>query len=192
MPDSGLRAIPYKEHLIHTAVKAYLKRVSAAAPTRPRPAVRGAGSGASSGARRAPAVPVSASSAAAVARRRTVHGPQPRSYDLENERSARRSNALKSALSRKLADDGIVVSRISISSRTRPRSWSRPDRSRARAQGCCWSTRCTDNENLSWPRATTPAQDGRRARRSTSTTSSTAITSSSARRRSTPGGGAGR
>jgi large subunit ribosomal protein L4 len=107
LPESVF-AYPYKEHLIHSAVHAHLAaQRQGTHKVKQRGEVRGSnrklyrqkGTGraragrASSPLRRGGGV---------------VHGPQPRDYT--NKLSAReKRNALKSALSRKLADDGLLV-----------------------------------------------------------------------------------
>jgi len=99
---------PYKEHLVHTAVVSYLAAQRRGThKTKGRSEVRGGGrkpwrqkgtGRARIGSLRSPV-------------RRgggTVHGPQPRDY--ANQLSAReKRNALKSALSEKLKQDGILV-----------------------------------------------------------------------------------
>lgn len=99
---------PYKEHLIHTAVLSYLNAGRAgSASTKTRGEVRGSGAKPyrqkGTGRARAGTVksPLWRSGG-------TVHGPQPRSYaDKLTPREKR--NALKSVLSRRLAEDGLVV-----------------------------------------------------------------------------------
>jgi large subunit ribosomal protein L4 len=99
---------PYKEHLIHLAVQSYLAGLRAGThKTKTRAEVSGAGKKlwkqkgtgrARMGSLRSPIWRKGG----------TVHGPQPRSY--ENDLSVReKKNALKSVLSRKLADQQIVV-----------------------------------------------------------------------------------
>ncbi len=99
---------PYKEHLIHTAVQAYLAAQRAGThKTKIRSEVAGSGrkpwrqkgTGRSrSGSARSPLWRSGG----------VVHGPQPRSY--RTGLSAReKRNALKSALSRKLEEKGIIV-----------------------------------------------------------------------------------
>ncbi len=107
LPES-IFAYPYKEHLIHSAVQAYLAaQRQGTHKTKPR------GEVASSGRklyRQKGTGRARAGRASSPLRRGggTVHGPQPRSY--EKGLSAReKRNALKSALSRKLADDAILV-----------------------------------------------------------------------------------
>ncbi len=107
LPES-IFAYPYKEHLIHSAVQAYLAaQRQGTHKTKPRGEVAGSGRKLyrQKGTGRA-----RAGRASSPLRRGggTVHGPQPRSY--EKGLSAReKRNALKSALSRKLADDAILV-----------------------------------------------------------------------------------
>lgn len=99
---------PYKEHLIHLAVKSYLAAKRAGThKTKTRAEVRGSGKKlwrqkgtgrARMGSVRSPIWRKGG----------TVHGPQPRSY--QDKLSVReKKNALKSALSRKLADAEITV-----------------------------------------------------------------------------------
>jgi large subunit ribosomal protein L4 len=101
-------AYPYKEHLVHAAVVSYLAAQRAGThKVKGRSEVRGGGrkpwrqkgtGRARIGSLRSPT-------------RRgggTIHGPQPRDYT--NKLTVReKRNALKSALSRKLQDDGILV-----------------------------------------------------------------------------------
>lgn len=99
---------PYKEHLIHTAVRAYRAGLrSGSHKTKTRGEVSGSnrklwrqkGTGrARVGEIRSPLWRKGG----------TVHGPQPRSYAMKLSVREKR-NALKSALSRKLADEGILV-----------------------------------------------------------------------------------
>jgi large subunit ribosomal protein L4 len=99
---------PYNEHLIHSAVHSYLAaKRQGTHKTKQRGEVRGSGRKLyrQKGTGRA-----RAGRGSSPLRRGggTVHGPQPRSY--ANGLSAReKRNALKSALSRKLADDGLLV-----------------------------------------------------------------------------------
>ncbi len=101
-------AYPYKEHLIHLAVKSYLAAKRAGThKTKTRAEVRGSGKKlwrqkgtgrARMGSVRSPIWRKGG----------IVHGPQPRSY--QDKLSVReKKNALKSALSRKLADEQITV-----------------------------------------------------------------------------------
>lgn len=98
----------YKEHLIHLAVKSYLAgRRSGSAKTKVRSEVSGSGKKlwrqkgtgrARMGSLRSPIWRKGG----------TVHGPQPRDYS--TDLSAReKKNALKSALSRKVAEERLVV-----------------------------------------------------------------------------------
>ncbi len=99
---------PYKEHLIHTAVRAYqagLRRGTH--KTKVRSEVAGSGrklwrqkgtGRARMGSIRSPLWRKGG----------TVHGPQPRSYKMKLS-VREKKNALKSALSRKLADNGLLV-----------------------------------------------------------------------------------
>ena len=109
MPEAVF-AYPYKEHLVHLAVKAYLAAQRRGThKTKVRSEVAGSGrklwkqkgtGRARMGSIRSPLWRKGG----------TVHGPQPRSY--ETKLSVReKKNALKSALSRKLADEQIVVLR---------------------------------------------------------------------------------
>ena len=101
---------PYKEHLIYTAVKSYLaSQRRGTHKTKTRDEVAGSGKKLwrqkGTGRARVGSVrsPIWRSGG-------TVHGPQPRSY--ADKLSAReKRNALKSALSRKLADEQIMVLR---------------------------------------------------------------------------------
>ena len=107
LPESVF-AYPYKEHLIHSAVQAFLAaRRQGTHKTKQRGEVRGSGrklyrqkgTGRSRAGR---------SSSPLRRGGGVVHGPQPRSYEKGMSAQEKR-NALKSALSRKLADDGIMV-----------------------------------------------------------------------------------
>lgn len=99
---------PYKEHLIHLAVQAYLAGLRAGThKTKGRGEVSGAGKKlwkqkgtgrARMGSLRSPIWRKGG----------TVHGPQPRSYE-KGLSTREKRNALKSALSRKLAEERIVV-----------------------------------------------------------------------------------
>ena len=101
-------AYPYKEHLIHTVVRANLAaRRSGTHKAKPRAEVVGStrkpwrqkGTGrARAGSSKSPLWRGGG----------TVHGPLPRSYEMRLSAGEKR-NALKSALSRKLADEGLVV-----------------------------------------------------------------------------------
>lgn len=101
---------PYKEHLIHIAVKSYLAGLRRGThKTKTRAEVAGSGRKLwrqkGTGRARVGSVrsPIWRSGG-------TVHGPQPRSY--ADKLSVReKKNALKSALSRKLADEQILVVR---------------------------------------------------------------------------------
>jgi large subunit ribosomal protein L4 len=107
LPDSVF-GYPYKEHLIHTVVQAILAGQRAGThKTKPRGEVSGAGrklwkqkgtGRARVGSLRSPLWRKGG----------TVHGPQPRSYEKDVSVREKR-NALKSALSKKLADGGMVV-----------------------------------------------------------------------------------
>lgn len=99
---------PYKEHLVHQAVVAYL-----AAQRRGTHKVKGRGEVQGSG--RKPWRQKGTGRARAGSARSplwkgggTVHGPSPRDYRLGMTPREKR-NALKSALSRKLKDEGILV-----------------------------------------------------------------------------------
>jgi large subunit ribosomal protein L4 len=103
-------AYPYKEHLIHTAVKSYLAGLRRGThKTKTRDEVAGSGRKLwrqkGTGRARVGSVrsPLWRSGG-------TVHGPKPRSY--ADKLSVReKKNALKSALSRKLADAQILILR---------------------------------------------------------------------------------
>jgi len=98
----------YKEHLIHLAVKSYLAgRRRGTAKTKVRGEVSGSGKKlwrqkgtgrARMGSLRSPVWRKGG----------TVHGPQPRDYS-DGLSAGEKKNALKSALSRKLADERLVV-----------------------------------------------------------------------------------
>lgn len=99
---------PYKEHLIHSAVHAHLAaQRQGSHKTKQRGDVRASGRKLY----RQKGTGRSRAGRASSPLRRgggTAHGPQPRSY--ENSLSAReKRNALKSALSRKLAEDGLLI-----------------------------------------------------------------------------------
>jgi large subunit ribosomal protein L4 len=101
-------AYPYKEHLIHEAVQAYLASLRRGThKTKTRSEVSGSGKKlwrqkgtgrARTGDIRNPKWRKGG----------TVHGPVPRSYEKDLSRREKR-NALKSALSRKVADQSLVV-----------------------------------------------------------------------------------
>src|SRR5262245_8326972 len=107
VPDAVF-AYPYKEHLIHEAVQAYLAgRRAGTHKVKTRAEVSGSGKKlwrqkgtgrARTGDIRNPKWRHGG----------TVHGPQPRSYAKDLTAREKR-NALKSALSQKLAEDQIVV-----------------------------------------------------------------------------------
>lgn len=104
----GVFAYPYKEHLIHLAVQAVMAAARRGThKTKVRSEVSGSGRKPwrqkGTGRARAGSVrtPLWRSGG-------TVHGPQPRSYDKKMSTREKR-NALKSALSRKLADEQILV-----------------------------------------------------------------------------------
>jgi large subunit ribosomal protein L4 len=104
----GVFAYPYKEHLIHLAVVAYRAAQRAGThKTKTRDEVSGSGKKlwkqkgtgrARVGSRRTPLWRGGG----------TVHGPQPRSYKKDMTPREKR-NALKSALSRKLAEERVIV-----------------------------------------------------------------------------------
>lgn len=101
-------AYPYKEHLIHLAVKSYLAALRAGThKTKNRAEV--AGSGKKLWRQKGTGRARMGSVRSPIWRKGgTVHGPQPRSYaDKLSTREKR--NALKSALSRKLADEQVLV-----------------------------------------------------------------------------------
>ncbi len=99
---------PFKEHLVHTAVQSYLNAGrSGSASTKPRGQVRGSGRKPyrqkGTGRARAGDVKSPLWRSGGV-----VHGPLPRSYaDKLTPREKR--NALKSVLSRRLKEDGLLV-----------------------------------------------------------------------------------
>jgi len=107
LPDA-LFAYPYKEHLIHLAVDAYLAgRRRGTAKTKVRSEVAGSGKKlwkqkgtgrARMGSLRSPIWRKGG----------TVHGPQPRSYEKDLS-VGEKKNALKSALSRKVEESRLVV-----------------------------------------------------------------------------------
>lgn len=107
LPESVF-AYPYKEHLIHLAVQSYLAaQRSGTAKTKGRGEVSGAGrklwkqkhtGRARVGSIRSPLWRKGG----------TVHGPEPRSH-ADKLSAAEKRNALKSALSRRLAQDGLIV-----------------------------------------------------------------------------------
>lgn len=106
--DESVFGYPYREHLVHQAVQAVL-----AAQRRGTHKVKGRAEVAGGG--RKPWRQKGTGRARAGSIRSplwrkggVVHGPQPRSYEKKLSARAKRS-ALKSALSRKLATDGIVV-----------------------------------------------------------------------------------
>jgi large subunit ribosomal protein L4 len=99
---------PYKEHLIYLAVEAYrAAQRSGTHKTKTRSEV--AGSGRKPWRQKGTGRARSGTASSPLWRSGgTAHGPQPRSY--EKKMSVReRKNALKSALSRKLADEGVLV-----------------------------------------------------------------------------------
>lgn len=99
---------PYKEHLIHLAVQAYLAGQRAGThKTKSRRDVKA--SGRKPWRQKGTGRARSGSASSPLWRGGgTVHGPQPRSYAYKMSRQEKR-NALKSALARKLADDGLLV-----------------------------------------------------------------------------------
>ena len=107
LPESVF-SYPYKEHLIHLAVQAVMAAARRGThKTKVRSEVRGSGKKlwrqkgtgrARVGSIRTPLWRTGG----------TVHGPQPRSYEKKMSTREKR-NALKSALSRKLADEQILV-----------------------------------------------------------------------------------
>jgi len=99
---------PYKEHLIYLAVEAYrAAQRSGTHKTKARSDVTGSGRKPwrQKGTGRARA---GRASSPLWRSGGTAHGPQPRSYK-KRMSVGERKNALRSALSRKLADDGVVV-----------------------------------------------------------------------------------
>jgi large subunit ribosomal protein L4 len=104
----GIFAYPYKEHLIHTVVQAYLASQRAGtAKTKRRGEVSGSGKKLwrQKGTGRAR---VGSVRSPLWRHGGTVHGPVPRSYD-KGVSAREKRNALKSALSRKVLDQGIIV-----------------------------------------------------------------------------------
>jgi len=107
VPDAVF-AYPYKEHLIHTAVQSYLNGLRGGnASTKQRGEVHGSGRKPyrqkGTGRARAGSVKSPLWRSGGV-----VHGPQPRSYtDKVTPREKR--TALKSVLSRRLAEEGLLV-----------------------------------------------------------------------------------
>jgi large subunit ribosomal protein L4 len=106
--DETVFGYPYREHLIHLAVEAFR-----AAQRRGTHKVKGRGEVSGSGRKpwrqKGTGRARSGSIRSPLWRKGgTVHGPKPRSYEKKLSARAKRS-ALKSALSRKLAIDGIVV-----------------------------------------------------------------------------------
>ena len=109
VPDTVFE-YPFKEHLIHTAVKAHLASLRRGThKTKVRSEVAGSGKKlwrqkgtgrARVGSIRTPLWRTGG----------TVHGPQPRSYEMGLS-VREKKNALKSALSRKLADEQVTVLR---------------------------------------------------------------------------------
>jgi large subunit ribosomal protein L4 len=107
VPES-IAAYPYKKHLIHTVVQAYLAGNRAGThKTKVRSEVAGSGKKlwkqkgtgrARMGSVRSPLWRHGG----------TVHGPQPRDYG-KDVSAGEKKNALRSALSRKLRDGGVVV-----------------------------------------------------------------------------------
>ncbi len=107
LPES-IFSYPYKEHLIHSAVQAYLAgQRQGTHKTKPRGEVVSSGRKLfrQKGTGRARAGRMSSPLRRGGG---TVHGPQPRSY-AKGLSAREKRNALKSALSRKLAEDAILV-----------------------------------------------------------------------------------
>lgn len=99
---------PYKEHLIHTVVQAYLAGLrSGTHKTKTRSEVSGAGKKLwkQKGTGRAR---VGSIRSPLWRKGGTVHGPVPRDYSKDLS-VGEKKNALKSALSRKLKEDGLIV-----------------------------------------------------------------------------------
>lgn len=99
---------PYKEHLIHTVVRANLAaRRAGSHKTKTRDEVSGSGKKLwrqkGTGRARVGSIRTPLWRGGG-----TVHGPQPRSYEMKVS-IREKKNALKSALSRKLADERLVV-----------------------------------------------------------------------------------
>lgn len=99
---------PYKEHLVHTAVRAYLAaRRAGTHKTKTRAEV--AGSGKKLWRQKGTGRARMGSVRSPIWRKGgTVHGPQPRSYTMALS-VREKKNALKSVLARKLADDQVMV-----------------------------------------------------------------------------------
>ncbi|MEM9595041.1 MAG: 50S ribosomal protein L4 [Acidobacteriota bacterium] len=99
---------PYKEHLVHTAVRAYLAaRRAGTHKTKTRAEV--AGSGKKLWRQKGTGRARMGSVRSPIWRKGgTVHGPQPRSYTMALS-VREKKNALKSVLARKLADDQVTV-----------------------------------------------------------------------------------
>ncbi len=99
---------PFKEHLIHLAVQAYLAG-QRAGTHKPKSRRDVAASGRKPWRQKGTGRARAGSASSPLWRGGgTVHGPQPRSYAQKLSRQEKR-NALKSALARKLADDGLLV-----------------------------------------------------------------------------------
>lgn len=99
---------PYKEHLIHLAVRAYLAGIrSGTHKTKTRGEVRGAGRKLwkQKGTGRAR---VGSIRSPLWRKGGTVHGPVPHAYDKQLS-AGEKKNALRSALSRKLVEEGLMV-----------------------------------------------------------------------------------
>ena len=107
LPDS-ITAYPYKEHLIHTAVQAYLASQRAGThKTKTRGEVKGSGKKLwkQKGTGRAR---IGSIRSPLWRKGGTLFGPVPRSYDKALS-AGEKKNALRSALARKLRDEGVVV-----------------------------------------------------------------------------------
>lgn len=107
VPDEVF-AYPYKEHLIHTVVRAVLAaRRRGTHKTKTRAEVSGAGRKLwrQKGTGRARVGDIRSPT---IRKGGTAHGPQPRSYEMKVS-VREKKNAMRSALSRKLADEGLLV-----------------------------------------------------------------------------------
>jgi len=107
LPES-ISAYPYKEHLIHTAVQAYLAGQRAGThKTKSRGEVHGSGKKLwkQKGTGRAR---IGSIRSPLWRKGGTLFGPVPRSYDKALS-AGEKKNALRSALARKLREDGVVV-----------------------------------------------------------------------------------
>lgn len=137
---------PYKEHLIHTVVQAYLAGLrSGTHKTKTRSEVSGAGKKLwkQKGTGRAR---VGSIRSPLWRKGGTVHGPVPRDYSKDLS-VGEKKNALKSALSRKLKEDGLIVLE-SLSVPTHRTKELAGLLSRVGAEGKVLLVDSRDNENL--------------------------------------------